>query len=739
MESKYVRQNYINFDRILLRFLLAVSLNALIALLLSFRASNEKNLIFHAIAELTCVFIAISAFVIVWSTHARGNIRDHLVGYGFLAISIFELLHTFYILPIGAYSQSNREIASEFCIASKVTEAVVLFSVSIHGMKIKINRWAGLIFAMLYSALIAAFILVIPDTFRSISTTRIYTNAKITIECGVIAILLAGLYNFRKINIEEKGMIDYKYVLLSILIAIPTELFHIIFQLFHPFTNAFAHVLKVTFYYFLFRGVVLNAINYPYYKLEEVWSHNERILNSLPLGVATFDEGNRVNFINKRAEELTGYSKESLYGLTIEESTYKFIGLDMVADSPYSKVAEGLCQNIDINTEYYDVNSSKIKICVNLSKLDKGILVIFNDIKKEQELANIKLQTRAILDAFDQPVFVYDKSGKISAYNNYFKEMLEIDDLDIQDSDINMLHNFLSILCINRVSKAAVAGKKSIEYEVSYKTHRGNIKDVSVKVYSVQNIDEECIGWIGIGTDIEKVRAEQQRIFQQEKLALIGQMAAGIVHEIKNPLATIKGFNQIIKSKVQDEKIKSYTQTVEDAINDVSRVANEFLSFAKPKQTIVKELYINSLIDSMQLMICSHTFRQGIKTGFFPSEKEAPVVADEGQIKQVVLNLCENAIDALSGVENPVLNIYTEYKASAKEISIIVEDNGKGMSPEVARKIGSPFFTTKEKGTGLGLNVCYQIINAHNGRIEVRSEPEKGTRFTVVLPCKKQI
>jgi nitrogen-specific signal transduction histidine kinase len=409
----------------------------------------------------------------------------------------------------------------------------------------------------------------------------------------------------------------------------------------------------------------------------------------------------------------------------------------MVADSPYSKVAAGFCRDMSLNTEYYDVNSSKVKICGYLSKLDNGVLVIFNDVKKEQELENIKFQTRAMLNAIDQPIFICDKSRKISAYNSCFKEMLEIDDIDIHDLDIDKLDKFLAIQCINRVSKGVGLSKIASEYEVCFKTHRGNVKDIIVRVYSVQNIDGERTGWIGSCVDIEKVRTEQQRIFQQEKLALIGQMAAGIVHEIKNPLATIKGFNQIIKSKVQDEKIKSYTQTVENAINDVSRVANEFLSFAKPKQSIVKELYINSLIDSMQLMICSHTFRQGIKTGFFPSEKEAPVVADEGQIKQVILNLCENAIDVLNGVENPILNIYTEYKASEGEMVIAVEDNGKGMSPEVAQKIGSPFFTTKEKGTGLGLNVCHQIINAHNGRIEVRSEPEKGTRFTVVFPCRR--
>jgi len=252
-------------------------------------------------------------------------------------------------------------------------------------------------------------------------------------------------------------------------------------------------------------------------------------------------------------------------------------------------------------------------------------------------------------------------------------------------------------------------------------------------IFSEKNENSQSLGWIDISRDASE--EELQKLLQQEKLALIGQMAAGIVHEIKNPLATIKGLNQLIKARAQDDWIKSYAQIVEGAIDDVTRVANEFLNFAKPKNQNCKEIYINELIESMKFMLCSYTFKKGVKTEFFLSEQQAPVNGDELQIKQVILNLCQNAIDSMEGIPQPKLSIYTEYNSDKGEMLITVEDNGRGIPKDILKKLGTPFFTTKEKGTGLGLSVCYEIMKAHGGRIEIHSEPGSGARFTLILPC----
>lgn len=233
----------------------------------------------------------------------------------------------------------------------------------------------------------------------------------------------------------------------------------------------------------------------------------------------------------------------------------------------------------------------------------------------------------------------------------------------------------------------------------------------------------------------EASKLEQSKLRQQEKLALVGEMAAGIIHEIKNPLTTIKGFSQMILSKTGEAKSKEYAAIINDAVDEATKAVSEFLAFAKPQPCVFKEIPLNNLIMSLEPMLETHSFIRGVNIQLQLMEENCTVKADENQLKQVIVNMVKNAVEAMGETVKPHLKIVTSYHPGTNEVSLTISDNGKGIAPQDLNRLGTPFFTTKEKGTGLGLSLCYQIIKEHQGRIEVESKIGTGTSFIITLPC----
>lgn len=240
--------------------------------------------------------------------------------------------------------------------------------------------------------------------------------------------------------------------------------------------------------------------------------------------------------------------------------------------------------------------------------------------------------------------------------------------------------------------------------------------------------------------EIELAISYQKQIehnYQQEQLASLGQMAAGVAHELRNPLTSIKGFTQLLLEKVTDtDKSRSYLEMIVHEVDRLNHIITSFLQFGKPQRPEVKAGNVNIVLDKTFALIDSQCLMKEI-TVIKELNPDLPAVKfDENQLVQVFLNLAQNAINALSSGKEGILKLSSSYDGG-KFICIQVEDNGVGIAPENIRKIGTPFFTTNEEGTGLGLSICYQIIEQHQGRIDVQSELGKGTVFSIYLPIVK--
>ena len=237
--------------------------------------------------------------------------------------------------------------------------------------------------------------------------------------------------------------------------------------------------------------------------------------------------------------------------------------------------------------------------------------------------------------------------------------------------------------------------------------------------------------------DIERLRALNEQLVRTEKLAAAGELAAGVAHEVNNPLASISSLIQMVQSRPLNEENEAETREMlrlaSTQIARISQVLRDMMDFARRRTPARAPLELARAVESgLRLAGFDKAFKRlRVKTDF--DAAAPPVSADADQLQQVFLNLLLNARDAMP--DGGELNIRTFYDESAAEVSAEVTDTGRGITADALPHVFDPFFTTKRAGAGLGLAVCYGIVTAHGGRIEVESVEGRGTTVRVSLPA----
>jgi two-component system sensor histidine kinase HydH len=225
---------------------------------------------------------------------------------------------------------------------------------------------------------------------------------------------------------------------------------------------------------------------------------------------------------------------------------------------------------------------------------------------------------------------------------------------------------------------------------------------------------------------------------EKERLAALGEMAAGLAHEIRNPLGAIKGAAQYLDPSA-DRPESRFLKVIVEEVDRLNRVVTRFLDYSKPPSVDFKLVDLSKLAEKTTEMMKPGMFPQ-IELEFIPSRTPAVVMASAEQISQVLINLIQNAHHALEGKTSGMIRVSVgiEGETPNTEVTLVVEDTGHGIKKEHLDKLFIPFFTTSPQGTGLGLSISQKIVEAHRGRIEVASEEERFTRFSVLLPFAKE-
>jgi two-component system NtrC family sensor kinase len=246
---------------------------------------------------------------------------------------------------------------------------------------------------------------------------------------------------------------------------------------------------------------------------------------------------------------------------------------------------------------------------------------------------------------------------------------------------------------------------------------------------------------ITVGEDITEWREAQDRFSQAEKLAAVGTLAAGIMHEINNPLATIAACAESLELSEAQASVpmREGLRLIQSEVRRCKGITDSLLDFSRPKSGDTTLVDVNAAIERTLFILKHHTrFKKLTVALDLDRSIGAVVLANEEQLVQVFMSLLINAMDAMR--EQGTVELRTRWGAGAATVLAEVVDHGEGIRSADLPKLFEPFFTTKApgRGTGLGLSICYAIIAEHGGRIEVDSTPGEGSVFRIVLPCAEE-
>jgi PAS domain S-box-containing protein len=259
--------------------------------------------------------------------------------------------------------------------------------------------------------------------------------------------------------------------------------------------------------------------------------------------------------------------------------------------------------------------------------------------------------------------------------------------------------------------------------------------ELEISTFPIWDNDHNIIQAFLYEDDVTERQQLQASLAQSEKLAAVGQLAAGVAHEINNPLTTIQANAQLLKRSfpAQDADLLEMIELIIEASNRASQAVRDLLDFARRERYEFTPTDVNETIHCTLALMGHELGSRSISLQFDPAMDLPSVNASQDHLQGVWLNLLMNAIDAISN-ETGKISIRTQKTDDA--VQVLVSDNGQGIPPEKVSRIFEPFFTTKDpgQGTGLGLSVCHQIVTRHGGQIFVSSQLDVGTTFTVVLP-----
>ncbi|MEK5440675.1 MULTISPECIES: ATP-binding protein [unclassified Fredinandcohnia] len=232
--------------------------------------------------------------------------------------------------------------------------------------------------------------------------------------------------------------------------------------------------------------------------------------------------------------------------------------------------------------------------------------------------------------------------------------------------------------------------------------------------------------------DVTEVKKSQELLQQTDKLSMIGEMAAGIAHEIRNPLTSLKGFAQLLQDEKATKMINGYSEIMVSEIDRINTIVGEMLLLAKPKKLELKKAKLTTILNEVVFLLDTQAILHNIriKTAYDDEIKNAFINCEENKLKQVFINILKNSIEAID--DGGIIDI-TLYPKGNNAI-LRFADDGCGIPKDKLEKIGKAFFTTKEKGTGLGLMICQTIIQEHGGQLTIDSEENKGTTIEITLP-----
>ncbi|MCM3666860.1 PAS domain S-box protein [Mesobacillus subterraneus] len=451
-----------------------------------------------------------------------------------------------------------------------------------------------------------------------------------------------------------------------------------------------------------------------------------RWIEANDFGLKLFDIEN-VDYKGKKDSELAEYSgffSDALrYCETSDEEAWEAGGIIRVEE--VLPQPDGSIKTFDtIKVPLYNEDGSR-----------QGLVIIGRDITERKNVETLleesRQQYRSLFEYSPDIVSMLDLNGIIKNLNPQFKRITGFEPEDYIGRSITELlpadHRDLLLEKIEKVVEHHCP--QTFELEIPHKN--GNVIILQSTTLPII-VNDRIAGIICSSRDITELRQTEERLRRTDKLSVVGELSASVAHEIRNPLTSLKGLVQLLQ--MEDEKHQLYYQIMIDELNRINHIVSELLLLAKPQQIKYTEADLQVILHDVISLLKTEASLHNIHIEFEVQDHHVMLECEPNQLKQLFINIVKNAIEA-SSAENVVL---ISLQSSDNHVIVRVKDEGIGISKELMERIGEPFYSSKEKGTGLGMTVSFKIVQSHNGTIKFNSEPEKGTEVIVQLPIKHE-
>ena len=461
------------------------------------------------------------------------------------------------------------------------------------------------------------------------------------------------------------------------------------------------------------------------------YSKYGRVFDLLPEMIFIVDSDQKIVDHNTAASKETGYDPTDLLNNS----------LDLILPAEQRRVLMSILKtdygDQSLETKFVRADKSVMDVQIDLRRLYSAerfySVLIAKDITEQKRKELDYLRYSNVIQHTVNPIQITDASGKMIYVNPAFEKASGFSKEELIGRNPRILNSGRHPKEFWKSVWARIMERKVWVGEVENRRKDGSPFHTELVISPIVDGNSHIVGFMGAHRDVTEQKILEQQLVRSQKMESIGTLAAGIAHEVGNPLTSISSLVQVIQRTTADEFAKDKLGLIKDQINRIARIIRDLVDFSRPSAYVIKPTDVNKVIREALNIV---QYGKKVKDIAFTLEladdlPNLSVVPD--QLAQVFINILMNAVDSLEGKAG---SIWIQSRANDEHVEVLVKDTGKGIAPDDREKIFEPFFTTKAvgQGTGLGLWVSYGIVQSFGGGIRVDSEPGRGSTFGIQLP-----
>ena len=709
--------------------------------------SNVSFLLFHTLAELFAIIVAVLMCVVAWQMYpfTRNNYLMYL-GCGYFWVGALDMIHALSYQGMNIFDIGIEDATIQFWITTRYIEAFLLLSAPWF-LNNKLNY--KLAFLSYGIVAVSAFMLV---TYGLLPVTFIegegLTPFKITSEYVIISMLLiASFYLWNKRQLLDPRIVFI--MLLSLVLTMCAELAFTFYVSLYGLSNFVGHIFKFFSYWLIFMAMVRTTLQEPF----AVMSHGANTYDAVPDATVLVDANGIIHQANIAACELAGVEKNELIG----ESSHKWFhpfGTDNNKCPVCTSNREGLkisaLEIEDVNNDrWLDYTLSPVESLVDFVGSVETIRNITRRKQVEQQLADLNELKNSIVE--NLPAMLFVKRAEDHRYVEWNKAAEELTGLTREEmlgkNDYDFFTEKEASFYIEMDKKVLAEGRLHDIPEEPIHTKYKGIRQLHTRKIPIFNNHGEASYLLGISQDITSKKETEEMLRRSQKMEAVGQLSGGIAHDFNNQLGIVTGYLEFLKEHLKnEEKQKGWVENASKAAQRCVELTKQLLLFSRAKAPGKKIVDVNQVLNEIEDII-EKSVTPEVDIVYQLEPKIWQVTIDQGELEDAVVNMVINSRDAMPDggklyIRTSNIYIDNDYVATnpdiktGEHIMLEIKDSGSGMSEEVVEHVFEPFYTTKPvgKGTGLGLSMVYAFVERYDGSIKINSVIGAGTSIKMYLP-----